>query len=577
MTTVTAGAAPAHETYARLLEKLAELAQTLGTARDLLDVFRGLRDFAMAHVPFTGIFISLYDPERSVRRAVYAWSEGREVDLADLPPLPFTGSPASRAVETGEMIITDDFQAAIAGKPVVNLGLDIDPRLPRSSLAAPMAVMGRIVGGFEVQSCEAAAFTQEHARMMRMAANLAAIAIENVRLLERERSARASAEEASRLKDEFLAVVSHELRTPLTSIFGWIRLLRTQPFDAVTAAHAFETIERNARSQVQLVEDLLDASAMITGKVRLRIRPLELAGVVQSAVDSFGPAAHAKAIRIESFLEPGTGLVAGDPERLLQIVWNLLSNAIKFTPPGGRVDLRISRASSSARLEVSDTGQGIHPEFLPHVFDRFRQADSSSMRSHGGLGLGLAIVRHLVELHGGSVKAASRGEGQGATFTVDLPLATPPGAHEDQSAPPAAASPPFQVPLELKGLHVLVVDDEPDTRELLLVLLTQYGASVRTANSAAEALEELGSWRADVLVSDIGLPREDGYAFIRKVRSLAPEAGGQIPAIALTAHASPEDRIRAISGGYQRYVRKPVEPAELVALVASLARGSGPT
>ena len=555
----------------RLLERLADLAQTLGTARELVTIFRALRDFAIDEMPVSGIFISLYDPERSVRTAVYAWSEGKEADLADLPAMPMTDSPHSRAVATGQVIITDDFQATIAGLPKVDLGFEIDPRLPRSSLAAPMAVMGRIVGAVEVQSWELAAFGQRHATRLRMAANLAGIAVENVRLLERERGARAAAEEASRLKDEFLAMVSHELRTPLTSIFGWTRLLRTEELDAGTLARALETIERNARSQARLIDDLLEVSSMIRGNLRLEARPVELAQVIEAAIHSLRPAADAKAIRIDYTFEPGIGLISGDPDRLQQVVWNVLSNAIKFTSPRGRVEVRVRRVDRSAEIRVSDTGQGISPAFLPYVFDRFRQADSTITRLHGGLGLGLSIVRELVELHGGTVHAESRGEGRGATFTIHLPISTdrtevgqPARSHQ---APGTATSP--DDPAQLNGLQVLVVEDEPDTRELLTLVLAERGARVTVARSADEALAALERFTPDVLLSDIGMPAENGYALIGKVRALGPDRGA-IPAVALTAHAGIEHRVRALAAGYQMHVRKPVEPGELVAVVAGL-------
>ena len=495
---------PPEREYGRLLDRLGQLAQTLGTARDLLTVFRALRDFAIASMPFNGIFVSLYDPRRAVRTAVYAWSEGKEIDLPDLPPLPMTGSPHSRAVATGEVVITDDFQAAIAGQPRVDVGLDVDPRLPRSSLAAPMAVMGRIVGGVEVQSWKPAAFGQEHATILRIAANLSAIAIDNVRLLERERGARETAEEASRIKDEFLAVVSHELRTPLTAIFGWVRLLRTKTFDLATSARALETIERNAKLQARLVDDLLDISRMITGKLRLDVHRVELGPIVEAAIESVRPSAQAKGIRLDSVLETGIGAVSADPHRLQQAVWNLLLNAIKFTSGGGRVEVRVARLEpeSQVQIRVSDTGRGISPDFLPHVFDRFRQADSTLTRAHGGLGLGLAIVHHLVELHGGTVQAESRGEGQGATFTIQLPLIAEGAETQEPERLQAAleGAAPFGGLPRLEGLRVLVVDDEPDTRELLTLVLTQYGVEVRPAASAAEALEKLEGWTPDVLV-----------------------------------------------------------------------------
>jgi PAS domain S-box-containing protein len=389
--------------------------------------------------------------------------------------------------------------------------------------------------------------------------------------LQRERQARREAEEANRAKDEFLAVISHELRTPLTPILTWSRLLRSGKLDQPATERALEAIERATRSQAQLIEDLLDVSRITSGKLRLEVRPIELPPVVEAAIESVRPGAEAKGIRLEVVLDHDAGIVSGDPERLQQVVWNLLSNAVKFTPRAGRIQVRLQRVDSHVEIAVSDTGQGINPQFLPHVFERFRQADSSSTRAHGGLGLGLAIVRHLVELHGGRVHAESPGEGKGATFVVQLPLAilhqpvTPGRTHPraDQGAP--LVSQPT-----LGGARILLVDDEPDTVETLRVVLEQAGAEIRTATSAGDALATLEAWRADVLVCDIGMPEEDGYALIRKVRALGPEHGGYIPAVALTAYARAEDRLKVLSSGFQMHVAKPVEPAELIAVMATM-------
>jgi len=392
-------------------------------------------------------------------------------------------------------------------------------------------------------------------------------------LLERERSARAEAEQANRLKDEFLATVSHELRTPLTAILGWAHMLRVKRFDEQSTASALETIERNARAQAQLIDDLLDVSRIITGNLRLDVRQVEPGSFIEAAVEALRPAAEAKGVRIQKVLDTGVVSVAGDPARLQQVVWNLLSNAIKFTPKGGRVEVRLERIDSHIEIAVSDTGDGIGAEFLPHVFERFRQADQKTTRHHGGLGLGLAIVRHLVELHGGTVKADSPGEGQGATFVVKLPV-VPVYQKETLTRrvhPAAGEEPPaYDCPERLDGLKVLVVDDEVDTRELLKVGIGQCGAEIVTAGSAREALAALDETRPDLLISDIGMPGEDGYELIRKVRALPAARGGKIPAIALTAYARTEDRLRALRAGYQMHISKPVELAELVAVMASL-------
>ena len=379
--------------------------------------------------------------------------------------------------------------------------------------------------------------------------------------------------EASRLKDEFLATVSHELRTPLTAILGWAHLLRGGQLDKEGATKALEVVERSARAQSQLIDDLLDVSRIITGKLRLDVRQVDPGSFIEAAVESVRPAADAKDVRIQKVMDTGVVSVAGDPARLQQVVWNLLSNSIKFTPRGGRVQVRLERINSHIEIAVSDTGVGIEPEFLPHVFERFRQADQTTTRNHSGLGLGLAIVRHLVELHGGTVHAESPGQGQGATFTVKLPVVPVYQKHElGERIHPAArdALISFDCPERLDGLKVLVVDDEGDARDLLKIGLSHAGAEVKAAGSAQEALEAIANGRPDLLISDIGMPGEDGYELIRQVRSLPAESGGKVPAIALTAYARTEDRLQALRAGYQMHVPKPVEMAELIAVASSL-------
>ncbi|HWT00010.1 MAG TPA: ATP-binding protein [Pyrinomonadaceae bacterium] len=387
--------------------------------------------------------------------------------------------------------------------------------------------------------------------------------------------AKRAAEEAARAKDEFLATVSHELRTPLTAILGWARMLQGGTLDERMAARAVDAIERNAASQNQLIGDLLDFSRIISGRMRLDVGRVELASVIEAAMDVVGPAAEAKGIRLQTTLDPKAGPVSGDYERLQQVMWNLLSNAVKFTPKGGRVQVRLARVNSSVEISVSDTGQGIAPEFLPYVFDRFRQADQTTTRRQAGLGLGMSITRHLVELHGGTIRAESPGEGQGTTFVVKLPVMI---VHNAKQVPEADAGrrPPRQDhsrPAEmarLDGVHVLVVDDERDARELLTTILTQSGAVVTAASGVAEALDKLRQVEPDLLVSDIEMANEDGYSMIRKARVLEEGRGRRIPAIALTAHARSSDRLRALSEGYQMHIPKPVEPAELVLAIANL-------
>ncbi|HKI02623.1 MAG TPA: response regulator [Thermoanaerobaculia bacterium] len=395
---------------------------------------------------------------------------------------------------------------------------------------------------------------------------------ERARLLVLEQAARKQAEEANRMKDEFLATLSHELRTPLNAILGWVQVLRTGKLDEAAGVRALETIERNSRAQAQLIADLLDVSRIITGKLRLDSKPVDLHRIIDAALDSVRPAADAKEIQLSVSLAPLASPVVGDSDRLQQVIWNLLSNAIKFTPRGGKVEIRLGETGPNAVIQVRDSGIGIRPDFLPYVFDRFRQAESSHTRSHGGLGLGLSIVRHLVELHGGTVEVKSEGEGQGATFAVGLPLRAE--MVEGPALEGLATTPASQVwslPDLLKDVRVLVVEDEADTRDLLVMALQQCGAEVAAYPSVAEALAEFDRAVPDVLVSDIGVPFEDGYSLIRKVRARGPGSGGNVPAAALTAYARAEDRLRALEAGFQTHLAKPLDPSELVATVARLA------
>jgi PAS domain S-box-containing protein len=387
-------------------------------------------------------------------------------------------------------------------------------------------------------------------------------------LYAQEQAARAQAEAASRLKDEFLATVSHELRTPLTSILGYGQMLQTRKRDETYVVRTAQKIVRSAKSQAQLIDDLLDVSRIVTGKLRIEPRAMDPIAVIHAAIDAVRPAIDAKAIRLDTEYDPTLGPIVGDPDRLQQVVWNLLSNAIKFTPSGGRVRVCLETSDADIQLTVSDTGQGISPDFLPYVFDRFRQAESTSTRAHGGLGLGLSIVRHLVEMHGGTVEVQSEGVGLGATFIVRLPIGAAAAAN---SSAPDVWRVTEPCPPVLEGLRVLVVDDQPDIVELIHDMLTSCGAVVRTSTAARDALVTLRDWQPDVLVSDIAMPGEDGYWLIDNVRALAPEAGGAIPAVALTAYVRADDRLRVLAAGFQRYVPKPVEAAELLDVIARLA------
>jgi PAS domain S-box-containing protein len=391
---------------------------------------------------------------------------------------------------------------------------------------------------------------------------------------ERERAARSEAERASAMKDEFLATLSHELRTPLNAILGWAQTLRLPAAAPEDVRRGLESIERNARVQAQLIEDLLDMSRIVSGTLRMDLQPVMPITAVEVALDTVRAAADAKGIHVLTTLDPLAGPVAADPGRLQQIVWNLLSNAIKFTGRDGHVHVRIRRVDTHVEVSVEDTGIGIPREFLPHVFDRFRQADGSSTRSASGLGLGLAIVKQLVELHGGTARAFSHGAGTGATFTVELPLVATPKGSRAQILPGIATSAEFQR-LDLSGIKVLVVDDEPDARELVAHIVAECGAEVHTASAAAEALAAIERVLPHVLVSDIGMPEVDGYELLRRVRELGMARGGGLPAIALTAYARSDDRTRALHAGYLAHVAKPVEPTELAATVASVVGRTG--
>jgi len=487
-----------------------------------------------------------------------------------------TRVPLADAVREKLPVLIESFEFTNARYPM--LGLLASVTGSKALVALPLIVKGRTIGAMGLSFPRPQSFGEDDRAFMLALAQQCAQALERARLYETEQRLRAEAETANRLKDEFLATVSHELRTPLTAIVGWSSMLRTGDFDQPTTARAIETIERNALAQTQIIEDLLDVSRIITGKVKLDARPVELNSIVEAALDSVRPAAATKGITLRSEAIQGGGLAAvlGDPARLQQVMWNLLTNAVKFTPAGGEVAVRLSRAGSHVRVAVADTGQGISREFLPYVFDRFRQADGTITRAHGGLGLGLAIVRHLVEIHGGTIEAESAGEGRGATFTIELPVADierSGGAAGSQQlsaslAEVAAAVSPVS---QLADLRVLIVDDEADARLLLKTIMEQSGAKVRVAASVSEALAALKEFRPDILVSDIGMPQEDGYALLRHVRALSPEEGGRIPAVALTAYAQEDDRMRALLAGFQVHVAKPINPPELVAVIVGLA------
>ncbi len=403
---------------------------------------------------------------------------------------------------------------------------------------------------------------------------------ERERLLESERHARSEAEKANRMKDEFLSLVSHELRTPLNAMMGYAQLLLMNPRSPEEVTNAATVIERNGRAQVQIIEDLLDMSRVITGKMRLDVQSIDLCDSIRAAVSAVTPAAAAREIDLQVVLDPRAGQVLGDPSRLEQVFWNLLSNAIKFTPKHGKVQVSLERVNSHVEVRVSDTGQGIPADLLPFVFDRFRQGDTSTQRRHGGLGLGLSLVKHFVEMHGGAVVAKSAGPGQGSTFVVCLPvqIAVPDvtDGEGERIHPAVAGDGQLSISrLPISDLKVIIVDDEVDARALVERMLGQHGVDVYTAGSADEALALIARVKPDVIVSDVGMPGVDGYQFMRKVRSLSDEQGGRTPAVALTAFARSEDRTKALLAGYQAHLAKPVDANELAAVVATLAGRTG--
>jgi signal transduction histidine kinase/CheY-like chemotaxis protein len=446
----------------------------------------------------------------------------------------------------------------------------------RSGWSTPIfSSSGRILGTFANYFRYACDPTPKNQELVEMVIRTAAVAIERKRaeelrerLLANEHQARKRADEANRAKDEFLATVSHELRTPLNAILGWAHMLKRGALDEDATTRALETIARNAAAQNQLISDLLDVSRIISGQLRCEMGAVDLIPVIEAAVDTVRPAADVKAVELRLTLDPAAGMVSGDAVRLQQIFSNLLTNAVKFTSRNGHVDVELKRQDTNVVILVTDTGEGISPEFLPYIFDRFRQAEGTASRQHGGLGLGLAIVRHLVELHGGTVYASSEGIGLGATFTATFPLIA---VSRDGSDVEHAGNRSLDNScLALKGMRVLVVDDQQDARDLVTIALTQGGAEVRASTTAREALEVLAQWKPDVLVADIGMPTEDGYELIKRVRALQPEHAGTIPAVALTGYASDEDAARARVAGYQLHIPKPVSPSELVAKVANL-------
>ncbi len=474
-----------------------------------------------------------------------------------------------------------------SGDPAVIRNVVEDANFPRAAVAERVGIRGafgfpillgrEVLGVLEFFTCEIRELDNELIGMVAAIGEQMGQVTERQRddeeraeLLERERAARADAEKANRLKDEFLATVSHEIRTPLNAVIGWSRMLRSGRLDERSANHALEVVERNAQAQKQIIEDILDVSRVITGKLQLNLGPVDLVSVADAALDAVRPALEAKNIKIETIIDAGLKIVAGDADRLQQVVWNLLSNAAKFTPSGGKVEVKVSHNGSFVEIQVSDTGPGIDPAFLPHVFERFRQADGSTTRTHGGLGLGLAIVRHLVELHGGMITAENRQETPGAIFSVKLRVPTGELRAESLTNALLEFKDPEPERPSLENLHILVVDDERDTLDLVTMELAQNGASVTGVTTAVEALTALKSSDFDLIISDIAMPEMDGYDLIRQIRTSDSVKERSIPAVALTAYARVHDRMRAIMAGFNTHVAKPVEANELVTVVASL-------
>ncbi|MEH2208180.1 MAG: PAS domain S-box protein [Nostoc sp.] len=478
----------------------------------------------------------------------------------------------AETVRTGQPIFLENLAAMIARYPDL---ADVVTVIANNAWASiPLIVEGKVIGALGLSFTPLQIFNEEDRGFMLTLGQQCAQAIARAQLYEAEKTARAEAETANRIKDEFLAVLSHELRTPLNPILGWAKLLRTRKFDEATKIRALETIERNAKLQTQLIGDLLDVSRILQGKVRLNLHAVDLKIAIAAALETVRLAAEAKSIQIQTVLSNDIGKVLGDGDRLQQVMWNLLSNAVKFTPTDGLVEVRLQQVGLDAQIQVIDTGKGINPEFLPYVFDYFRQADAKTTRVFGGLGLGLAIVRHLVELHGGTVQAESLGEGQGATFTVKLPLLK--NSELRVSSSEASQAELSTEETLLAGVQILLVDDQADVREFFSFALEQYGATVTAVESADEALQTLVQSQPDILLSDIGMPLMDGYMLLREVRKLPPEQGGQIPAIALTAYAGEINYNQAMAAGFQKHLPKPVDPVDLAAAIVSLIAHTSP-
>jgi PAS domain S-box-containing protein len=557
------------EEHATSTAKLGEVGATVASTLDRETVIQKVTDTArdLTHAEFGAFFYNVRDQQAGDAYMLYALSGASRDAFAKFPHPRVTALFGPTFRGEGPVRLDDVTTDPRYGQNEPYYGMPSGHLPVRSYLAVPVkGLNGGVIGGLFFGHSQPGQFTEQHERLAIGTAAWASVALENARLY-------GEAQEANRMKDEFLAVLSHELRTPLNAILGYARLLRGGMLDDEQNERALETVERNSRWLTQIVEDVLDVSRIVSGKIRLDVQPVELPGVIDNAVATIQPAADAKGVKLHTLIDPRAPAVSGDPDRLQQVVWNLLSNAVKFTPKGGRVQIRLERVNSHVEMIISDTGIGIRRDFLPYVFERFRQGDAGPTRKTGGLGLGLSIVRHIVEMHGGTVQAASEGEGEGATFIVRLPLLIlQPAAAKKREHPMVGSGAPLPALQDLTGVRVLAVDDEADSRGLLRVVLEAAGATVTTAASAAEALGLLESSPPDVLVADIGMPEMDGFDFIRHVRTLPARAAAQVPAAALTAFARSEDRTKALQAGFEMHLAKPVDPGELVASVATLAR-----
>ncbi|MHC0062505.1 PAS domain S-box protein [Nostoc sp. UIC 10890] len=549
---------------------LAEASGILATSLDYETTLAGLARLAVPEIA-DWCLVDIICDNQLVRRvaAAHANLEKQELveQLQNYPPDLAETAGVAEVIRTGKsqiihLISDEQIQGLSHNASHLKILQELNPT---SGMSVPLIVRGRVLGAMTLVSSSGRRYNTKSLMLAEELAGRAAIAVDNARLYTETQQSQQAAENANRIKDEFLAVLSHELRSPLNPILGWAKLLQTKKLDEKTIPQALKTIERNAKLQAQLIEDLLDISRILQGKISLNIYPVDLTSVISAAMETVRLSAEAKSIEMHINLEPNLGQVLGDSSRLQQIVWNLLSNAVKFTPMGGRVDIRLSLCSNSnsALIQVSDTGKGIDPNFLPYVFEYFRQENSSTTRKFGGLGLGLAIVRHLVELHGGTVQVESGGEDHGATFTVRLPLIQ----NQLEIRQDSSNSEPSS---NLNGVKILVVDDDTDTREFIAFLLEQYGASVTAVTSADEALATLAQSLPDILLSDIGMPEVDGCMFMRQLRTLPVKQGGQIRAIALTAYAGEINAQQVLAAGFDKHLAKPVEPAELVDAIANL-------